>query len=87
MVGNALEWVSEWADRSNGHTDWASQTGIGGGDYSVFGGANGAPIDRIPAPMTRGGNYQEGNGAGVFAVSASGQPAGAGSSTSFRCAR
>src|SRR5262249_40599301 len=35
MVGNAEEWVADWADGANvGCTDWTTSAGIPGGDYS-----------------------------------------------------
>ena len=38
MVGNVDEWVADWVDRAVNCTDWTSQTGIAGGDFSCFGG-------------------------------------------------
>jgi Sulfatase-modifying factor enzyme 1 len=50
MVGNVDEWVADWADRANvGCTDWTSQTGIAGGDFSCFGGNGSGAFNQIPA--------------------------------------
>jgi formylglycine-generating enzyme required for sulfatase activity len=94
MVGNAGEWVEDWADGAGGCTDWTSQTGIAGGDASCFGGpgttSNGgetSPFNSIPAALWRGGDFDEGPLAGVFAVSASFHPSGLGFEIGFRCAR
>jgi formylglycine-generating enzyme required for sulfatase activity len=94
MVGNATEWVADWADLSTGCTDWTSQTGIAGGDFSCFGGpgttgASGetSNFNSIPGALIRGGSWRLGTGAGVFAVHTNGNPSVSNFLVGFRCAR
>jgi len=90
MVGNVNEWVADWADRAQSCTDWTSQTGIAGGDFSCFGGPGdpgGNPFNSIPGALFRGGNWKDGTGAGVFAVLAFDGPSGPSDVFGFRCAR
>jgi hypothetical protein len=82
------EWVADWADRANvGCTDWTSQTGIVGGDFSCFGGNGSGAFNQIPGALIRGGFWHDGTLAGVFAVRAIVVPSFAGDSFGFRCAR
>jgi hypothetical protein len=87
MVGNVSEWVADWADRSLLCTDWTSQTGIAGGDFSCLGGDGGAAELRIPGALLRGGAFGTNTFSGVFAVSSGDTPAGFDASIGFRCAR
>jgi formylglycine-generating enzyme required for sulfatase activity len=94
MVGNVEEWVADWADRRASCTDWTSQTGIPGGDFSCFGGpgttGNGSEtVDglSIPGALLRGGVWTFGTSAGVFAVDTSNDPSGSFNGVGFRCAR
>jgi formylglycine-generating enzyme required for sulfatase activity len=87
MVGNVSEWVADWADRASLCTDWTSQTGIGGGDFSCFGGDGSAAELRIPGALFRGGAFGTNTFSGVFAVSAGDTPADFDASIGFRCAR
>ncbi len=90
MVGNVGEWVADWADLAQNCTDWTSQTGIAGGDFSCFGGpgdSGGNPLRSIPGAPIRGGSWRDGTGAGVFAVSADGEPSISVVVIGFRCAR
>jgi formylglycine-generating enzyme required for sulfatase activity len=87
MVGNVDEWVADWADSNNvGCTDWTSQTGIAGGDYSCFGGNGSSALARIPDALGRGGAWGSGTSAGVFAV-AGGDPSDSSYAFGFRCGR
>jgi formylglycine-generating enzyme required for sulfatase activity len=87
MVGNAWEWVADWADLANGCTDWTTSTGIPGGDASCFGGSGGLGLNSIPGALIRGGNWFSGASAGVFAVLANGNPSNGSFTAGFRCAR
>ena len=88
MVGNANEWVADWADRADtGCPDWTTQTGIAGGDASCFGGDGSGVANDIPGALTRGGAFSSGTRAGVFAVFAQGVPSASGDGIGFRCAR
>ena len=88
MVGNVWEWVAEWTDRANGSTDWTTQTGIAGADYSAFGVAGGGGFGAIPGAPIRGGFWAYGTDAGVFSVIAVTDPAfGEKTSTSGSAAR
>ncbi|TMA80710.1 MAG: formylglycine-generating enzyme family protein [Deltaproteobacteria bacterium] len=88
MVGNVDEWVADWADRATvGCTDWTTQTGIAGGDFSCFGGNGSGGFNQIPGALFRGGNWFVGTSAGVFAVNAFNSPSGSGNVVGFRCAR
>ena len=88
MVGNVDEWVADWADRANvGCTDWTTQTGIAGGDYSCFGGNAINASDKIPGALVRGGAWRDGSVAGVFSVGSSNVPSVQGPILGFRCVR
>jgi hypothetical protein len=91
MVGNVEEWVADWSDVANNCTDWTTQTGIAGADESCFGGA-GTPSGlgssaNIPGASLRGGVYNNGAAAGVFAVRADFFTSSSSASDGFRCAR
>jgi formylglycine-generating enzyme required for sulfatase activity len=93
MVGNVSEWVADWADLALLCTDWTSQTGIAGGDFSCFGGDGGASEGtaagelRIPGAVIRGGAFGTNTFSGVFAASAGQPPTFFDLSIGFRCAR
>ena len=88
MVGNVDEWVADWADRATvGCTDWTTQTGIAGGDFSCFGGNGSGGFNQIPGALFRGGLWGVGPLAGVFTMSADGVPSDSGDVIGFRCAR
>jgi formylglycine-generating enzyme required for sulfatase activity len=87
-VGNVEERVADWADRANvaGCTDWTSQTGIAGGDYSCFGGSGSTAADQIPGTLLRGGAWYNGSITGVFSVNAVLAPSESWYFLGFRCA-
>jgi formylglycine-generating enzyme required for sulfatase activity len=97
MVGNASEWVADWADQANGgsYADWTSAAlnSIAGADGSAFGGTGFISIPgsyssyAIPAALVRGGAWFNGTRAGVFAVDARYDPSGRFEGLGFRCAR
>jgi sulfatase-modifying factor enzyme 1 len=89
MVGNVWERVADWADLNPGCTDWTTQTGLPGNDLSCWGGDDGPAFgfQRIPAVVTRGGSYNSGTDAGVFAVENQDPLTTTPSDGGFRCAR
>ena len=90
MVGNASEWVSDWADRAVNCTSWTSSApvqSIPGSDLSCFGGPGGPGDMSLPAALVRGGSYFDGPAAGVFAVDAFVHPSESFYALGFRCAR
>ncbi len=92
MVGNVFEWVADWMQ---GNTNpWAPSTGTAGTGYgadSMYGTnpavAQGVNSTNFPAALFRGGSWDYGTFAGVFALHASGGPSYSGSGVGFRCAR
>jgi len=101
MVGNMYEWVEDWADRAKENsqpdacTDWTTAVGFPGGDVSCFGGPGGSggvpppPGDTstLPGALIRGGFFDSGAIAGVFAVHADFVPSDSAFGRGFRCAR
>ncbi len=87
MVGNVWEWVSDWTDHAIAGTDWTTEIGLVGGDYSAFGGDGSGGQEAIPGAPVRGGDYATGTYAGVFAVDATRNPRTSGANIGFRCAR
>ena len=87
MVGNVTEWVADWADTSVSCTIWPTSLG---NDLSCVGGP-GDPAGHgtlsLPGAFVRGGDFFDGTGAGVFAVTAGTDPSQRGPSIGFRCAR
>ena len=80
MVGNLYEWVADWVPVS---TDCVPAL-FGTGDDNCLAGAFTAIG---PGTPIRGGAYNSGTGAGVFAVNGINTPAGASRNVGFRAAR
>jgi sulfatase-modifying factor enzyme 1 len=91
MVGNVDEWVGDWADKAHGCTDWTGLAGVAGDDLSCFGGPGDPggddPAYSIPGALIRGGRFDSGTSAGVFAVRSADKPSDAFPFIGFRCAR
>jgi formylglycine-generating enzyme required for sulfatase activity len=89
MVGNAWEWVADWADQNPTCSDWTTQTGVAGNDYACFGGdaAGAFGFANVPAAISRGGSVNSGVGAGTLAIQNQDPPAVAAVDGGFRCGR
>ncbi|MCI0454842.1 MAG: SUMF1/EgtB/PvdO family nonheme iron enzyme, partial [Candidatus Dadabacteria bacterium] len=87
MVGNLFEWVADWI-QDNGDNDRGDvSTALYGMDL-IFGIDEAFPeADRFPAALFRGGGFDFGASAGVFALVADVAPSVSGLSIGFRCAR
>lgn len=96
MVGNLGEWVSNWGH--SGDTPWApsehadNNTAMYGEDYTVE--VQASHIQEhskyFPSAWIRGGSYQDGKGAGVYAIDMSRAPSDnshINGNVGFRCAR
>ncbi|MFN8544930.1 MAG: SUMF1/EgtB/PvdO family nonheme iron enzyme [Candidatus Binatia bacterium] len=81
MVGNVEELVADWGEQPAGCTNWASSLGD---DRTCMGG-NGT--NNLAGALIRGGYWNDGTDAGVFAVYGFGSPSLAGGGLGFRCAR
>ena len=92
MVGNMQEWVADWAERNNGGCADPGVYGFPGSDAICFRGHEEIPSQNfypppVPGPLTRGGEFQDGIYAGVFAVDTSFYPSEGINIIGFRCAR
>jgi len=92
MVGNMQEWVADWAERNNSGCADPGAYGFPGSDAICFRGYEEIPSQNfypppVPGPLTRGGEFQDGIYAGVFAVDTSFYPSEAINIIGFRCAR
>src|SRR5262249_8035852 len=86
MVGNVAEWVADWGDHSATCTDWTDSVGIPGIDESCIGGPGGLGTNSLPVALLRGGYFNSGDYAGVFAVRALYDPSYSGPLIGFPCA-
>lgn len=85
MVGNVWEWVADWGDIADGCT---TQLASFGGDVSCVGGPGSSLTNgNLPGAFSRGGDWNDGTFAGVFAVRANGFPQGYNVTLGFRSAR
>jgi hypothetical protein len=96
MVGNLLEWTSDWFEGN--HTPFAPSTGNAGSDFGndFMRGTNPATDTgsgtNFPSAIVRGGGFDagkfspNGSGAGIFALNARFSPATSGEDGGFSCA-
>lgn len=87
MVGNLWEWVADWMQlKSRGDFgDISSETY---GTDGIYGMADAYPeIDRFPSALKRGGYWDSGTAAGVFAMEGMLGPSESSSIIGFRCGR
>lgn len=98
MVGNVSEWVADWIQGPDGdgvlgawnpHARYPATNTTATHGFDLVTGINEAnpAADAFPAALTRGGNWNEGNSAGVFALNATVAPSSASGFVGFRCAR
>src|SRR5262249_40331222 len=90
MVGNVQEWTADWTEANvGGCTDAAAADGFPGSDLICFRGYVLEPNVSFPAPgpLVRGGTFEDGPSAGVFAVWTGLYPSDSDFGTGFRCAR
>jgi hypothetical protein len=83
MVGNVLEWVSDWVPRSSESGDWGASVSPTGDDQYLAG----AETEGEPGAPLRGGGFNEDVGAGPLAVYGHNGPSDSFYDTGFRCAR
>jgi len=81
MVGNVWEGVGDWGPLSTACPGWGGFSD----DAMCLSGAS--TTATAPGALIRGGRWNTGTGAGVFAVLGSGDPADVGGDVGFRCAR
>ncbi len=68
MVGNLQEWVADWI-QDNSDSDGGSTSTATYGSDGIFGVDEAfSETDRFPAALLRGGNWNDGTAAGVFAL-------------------
>jgi formylglycine-generating enzyme required for sulfatase activity len=80
MVGNLWEFVADWDEEASNCTNWP--TGFGS-DLTCLG----EGTSRFPGAVIRGGDFDDGTGAGPFAVFARERPSTSFDNLGFRGAR
>jgi hypothetical protein len=87
MVGNLFEWVADWS-QDNSRIDQGDTASALYGNDALAGIDEALPeTDRFPAALYRGGHFDDGAKAGVFALYANESPSVSKGNTGFRCAR
>ena len=87
MVGNLFEWVADWIQHNADIDGGSFSTALYGMD-GIFGiDEASAFADRFPAALVRGGYFEHGPVAGVFALLADHAPSHSNNNFGFRCAR
>lgn len=94
MIGNVWEWTGEWdatvatAAADTGDRSWQPEADYGN-DITVgvtsFVGQTGVGAAGMPAAVLRGGAFERGAGAGVFALGLYRGPGYSGNNVGFRC--
>src|SRR5262249_37543990 len=92
MGGNVQEWTADWTELNGGGGSGAAGAyGFPGSDFVCFRGyfeySNFPAPFPVPGPLVRGGTFEDGPSAGVFAVDTSLNPSDSDFGTGFRCAR
>lgn len=89
MVGNVSEWVADWIAGSGGGTSGTQGPTWGDDRYDGVREAQFQDSDsHMPAAMVRGGDNNDGTGAGIFVLDATTAPSNDGNSNrGFRCAK
>lgn len=94
MIGNLSEFTLEWyaapgdgTDANNDKPAWGAPEYAGDGTWNLLSGAsgNGANLQNVPAACHRGGSYQDGVLAGVFALNLGAAPTRGESLVGLRC--
>ena len=87
MVGNLFEWVADWS-QDNSRIDQGDTASALYGSDALAGIDEALPeADRFPAALYRGGHFDDGARAGVFALYANESPTVSKGNTGFRCGR
>lgn len=85
MAGNLSEWVADWdEDAPSACDNWPPTFGS---DESCVGRGDGDPVSRFPGAFRRGGDWDDGTGAGPFAVNSFRPPTNSTPDIGFRGAR
>jgi formylglycine-generating enzyme required for sulfatase activity len=93
MIGNMWELTANWYAGPKGDgagTDWTVATGVAGYNHDILSNIGGAAYyggwqSGLPADSVRGGTWNSGTSAGVFAQSVYSSPANWDLDTGFRC--
>ncbi len=87
MIGNLREWVADWMQDNSGSNGGDMASAAYGND-GIYGIDEAHPeSDRFPSAWSRGGFWDSGTAAGVFAMDGMLGPSESTSSVGFRCAQ